>query len=186
MTEENSGNSTKRLVKILVMVGIGIPVLVELMTLFNLLNVQIFGDEKDSNSFDTNITEVRGVGEGDTLFAEQGSKLTIDQLRVEVSTQQWRFTISMTAVDSISQDELQISVDSLNLQSNKTLLGSESRSWEVRQTAPAKVHGEWILPNGDIPTKLYVSIYHQAGEDSTYQLNQEVPLNKVPVRYSKD
>lgn len=186
MSEEKSGNSTKRLVKILVIVGIGVPVLVELMTLFNLINVQIFEDEKDANSQDTNVADVRGFGEGDTLFADQELAVLIDQLRVKVSAQEWRFALGMTSVDSTSQDELRISVDSLRLQSNKILLGDDSSSWEVKQSMPAQVFGEWYLPNGDIPTKLFISTYQQIAEDSTHQVRQEVPLDKIPVRYNQE
>jgi hypothetical protein len=186
MPEEKSNNSTKRLVKILVIVGIGIPVLVELMTLFNLINVQIFEDEKDANSEGFDVEEVRGFNEGDTLFTEYSSPLVIDELRIKVSVQKWRFVLGMTSVDSISQDMLQIGVDSLKLQSDKILSGNENSSWEVTQSKPAKVYGEWELPNGDIPKKLFIGIQQQIGEDSTEKVTQEVPLDKVPVRYNQE
>ena len=51
MSKEKSGESSKRLVKILVILGIGIPVLVELMTLFNLINVQIFEADQQVELF---------------------------------------------------------------------------------------------------------------------------------------
>ncbi|WP_441001380.1 hypothetical protein [Fodinibius sp. SL11] len=185
MTEEKSNDSTKRLVKILVIVGIGIPVLVELMTLFNLINVQIFEDEKDANSQGFDVAEVSGFSEGDTLFANQVSKMVIEELRIKVSAQEWRFALRMTSTDSTSQDNLKISVDSLRLQSNKILLGSDSSSWEVKQV-PIQVHGEWTLPNGDIPTKMFLSMYQPTREDSVEKVTQEVPLDKLPVRYNQN
>ena len=185
MTEETSKNSTKRLVKILVIVGIGIPILVELMTLFNLINVQIFEDNKDTNGKDFNVEDVRGFGEGDTLFADRETTVFIDQLRVKVSAQEWRFALGMTSLDSISQDKLQIGVDSLKLKSNKMLLGNESSSWVVKQSTPAKVYGEWVLPNGDIPTKLFISMNQQVVEDSVNKVTQEILLDKIPVRYNQ-
>ncbi|WP_445664498.1 hypothetical protein [Fodinibius sp. AD559] len=186
MPEEKSDNSTKRLVQILVIVGIGIPVLVELMTLFNLINVQVFEDEKDANSQGFDVEDVRGFGEGDTLFADQESAVLIDQLRVKVSAQQWRFALGMTSIDSISQNRLQIRVDSLSLQSDKMLLGNDSSSWEVRQSKPVKIYGEWDLPNGDIPTKLFISMYQQIAGDSTLQVSRAIPLDKIPVRYNQE
>jgi hypothetical protein len=186
MAEEKSNNSTKKLVKILVIVGIGIPILVELMTLFNLINVQIFEDNKDTNGKDFNVEDVRGFGEGDTLFADRQTAVLINQLRVKVSAQEWRFALGMTSLDSISQDKLQIGVDSMKLKSNRMLLGNESSSWEVKQLAPAKVYGEWQLPNGDIPKKLFISIDQQISEDSTSRISQEVALDKIPVRYNQE
>lgn len=186
MAEEKSNNSTKQLVKFLVIVGIGIPVLVELMTLFNLINVQIFEDDKNAKGKEFNTTDARGFGEGDTLFQDRKNAVLIDQLRVKVSVQEWRFALGMTSVDSISQDKLQIGVDSLKLKSNKILLGNENSSWEVKQSAPAKVYGEWHLPNGDIPKKLFISIYEQVSEDSTNRISQEVSLDKIPIRYNQE
>jgi hypothetical protein len=81
---------------------------------------------------------------------------------------------------------LQIGVDSLKLQSDKILSGNENSSWEVTQSKPAKVYGEWELPNGDIPKKLFIGIQQQIGEDSTEKVTQEVPLDKVPVRYNQE
>jgi hypothetical protein len=156
------------------------------MTLFNLINVQIFEDENDANSNDTNVTDVRGFGEGDTLFSNRASAVFIDQLRVKVSAQEWRFALGMTAVDSVSQDKLQISVDSLKLQSEKLLLANDSNRWEVKPSVPAKVYGEWVLPNGDIPTKIFISTHQPIAADSTHRLSQEVPLEKIPVRYNQE
>lgn len=186
MSEEKSDSSTKQLVKILVIVGIGVPVLVELMTLFNLINVQIFEDEKDANSQGFNVEDVRGFGEGDTLFSDQAFAIVIDELRIKVSAQEWRFALGLTSANSSSQDELEISVDSLRLQSKKMLSGDENNSWEVEQSVPAQVYGEWILPNGDIPTKLFISSYQKTGKDSTKKVSREIPLDKVPVRYNQN
>lgn len=185
MTEEQSNNSTKRLVKILVIVGIGIPVLVELLTLFNLVNVQIFEDDKDANSQGFDVEEVRGFSEGDTLFSDQASPIVLDFLRAKVSAQEWRFAIGLGSTDSVSQNELKISVDSLRLQSKKILLSSDSNSWEVRQSLPAQVYGEWVLPNGDIPTMLFISMDQKITADSTKKVSREVRLGKVPVRYNQ-
>jgi hypothetical protein len=185
MTEEQSNGSTKRLVKILVIVGIGIPVLVELMTLFNLVNVQIFEGENEVDSQEFEIEDVRGFNEGDTLFSNQAA-IVIDELLVKVDAQEWKFVLGLSSTDSISQDKLKIGVDSLSLQSKKNLLANDSNSWKVKQSVPAQVYGEWLLPNGDIPTMLFISIYQQTGEDSLKKVTQQVPLDKIPVRYNQN
>ena len=185
MTEEQSNSSTKRLVKILVIVGIGVPILVELMTLFNLINVQIFEDEKDANSQGFDVEDVRGFSEGDTLFFDQASSLVFDELRIKVSAQEWRFVLGITSSDSISQDILKIGIDSLRLQSGKILSGIDSNRWEVKRLVPAQVYGEWVLPNGDIPEKLFIKMEQKNEENSTKKVTKEVLLDKVPVRYNQ-
>ncbi|MEL7832680.1 hypothetical protein [Fodinibius sp. Rm-B-1B1-1] len=183
MAEETSNNSTKRLVKILVIVGIGIPVLVELMTLFNLINVQIFDDEKSDEQASAKVEEVRGVSEGDTLFKGQPTPIIIDRLRIKVDAQDWRFEIGLRALDSLTQDELQVKVDSLQLQSEEMLLGDQNRFWQIQNQRPLNILAEWELPNGDIPQKLFISAVQVNGENG--RRHEVVPLDKIPVRYNQ-
>lgn len=184
--EDDSGNSTKRLVKILVIIGIGIPVLVELMTLFNLINVQIFEDEQEVNQQKESVAEVRAVEEGDTLFADYSNALTINLLRIKVSAQEWRFALGLNPVDRLDQQQLQVEVDSLRLQSGKILSGTGDNLWEIDDTVIVGMSAEWKLPNGDIPEMLYISSFQYIESDSTKRVQQEVPLRKIPVRYTQE
>ncbi len=184
--EDDSGNSTKRLVKILVIIGIGIPVLVELMTLFNLINVQIFEDEKEVSQQGDDVVEIQEIEEGDTLFADYSNALTINQLRIKVSAQKWRFALGLNPVDSLDQQQLQVEVDSLRLQSGKILPGTGDNPWETEDTVPGEMSAEWELPNGDIPEMLYISSFQYIESDSTKRIQQEVPLGKIPVRYTQE
>lgn len=183
MAEEKTSNSTKRLVKILVIVGIGVPVLVELMTLFNLINVQIFNDEKSDNQDLAKVEDVRGFSEGDTLFADHSVPIVIEKLRIKVDALDWRFELGLRALDSLAQDKLQIKVDSLQLQSNKVLLGDQNRFWQIQHDRPLKILAEWELPNGDIPQRMFISTIQKNGAaDRRYKV---VPLGKIPVRYNQ-
>ncbi len=184
--EDASGNSTKRLVKILVIIGIGIPVLVELMTLFNLINVQIFEDEQEVNQQRESVAEVRAVEEGDTLFADYSNALTINLLRIKVSAQEWRFALGLNPVDRLDQQQLQVEVDSLRLQSGKILSGTGDNPWEIEDTVPVGMSAEWELPNGDIPEMLYTSSFQYIESDSTKRIQQEITLGKIPVRYTQE
>jgi hypothetical protein len=184
--EDASGNSTKRLVRILVIIGIGIPVLVELMTLFNLINVQIFEDEQEVNRQEESVIEVRAIEEGDTLFADYSNALAINLLRIKVSAQEWRFALGLSSVDSLDQRQLQVKIDSLRLQSGKILSGTDDNPWEIEDTVPIEMSAEWELPNGDIPEILYISSFQYIESDSTKRIQQEIPLGKIPVRYNQE
>lgn len=184
--EDASGNSTKRLVKILVIIGIGIPVLVELMTLFNLINVQIFEDEQEVNRQEESVIKVRAIEEGDTLFTDFSNALTINLLRIKVSAQEWRFALGLNSVDSLDQQQLQVKVDSLRLHSGKILSGIGENPWKIEDAVPARMSAEWELPNGDIPEVLYVSSLQYVESDSAKRIQQEIPLGKIPVRYNQE
>lgn len=189
MTENNSNsdspNSTKRLVKILVIVGIGIPVLVELMTLFNLINVQIFEDE-EVRERSAPAAEVRQITEGDTLFRDYRSPVAIELMRINVSAQQWRFELELTTPDSVSQEHLRIEMDSMQLNSGRMLAAGGSSVWQLQEErSPPRLHAEWELPNGDIPRTLYISSIQQMPGDSARRVQQQVPLGNIPVRYNR-
>lgn len=186
MSEETSNSSTKRLVKILVIVGIGIPVLVELMTLFNLIDTQMFGGDEKEIQNQEQTTEVRGISQGDSLFKEHPALVVIDTLRVDVSARDWRFKLGLRAIDSIDQNTLQLQIDSLELQSDKILSAEDVSFWEIVDEVPAAVYGSWELPNGDIPTTLHISSVQAVSSDSSASIQQEVPLDKIPVRYNQD
>lgn len=192
MTENNSRsegkspNSTKRLVKILVIIGIGIPVLVELMTLFNLFNVQLFKDEQEMSEQPESVVEVRQITERDTIFRDYRFPIVVDLLRINVSAQQWRFELGLAFSDSLSQDHLQIEVDSIKLNSGIILSAEEKKSWEIQESPTHRIQTEWVLPNGDIPRIMYISSSQQQQENSAKRVQQEIPLGKIPVRYTRE
>lgn len=187
MTDEKSGSSTKRLVKILVIVGIGIPVIVELMTLFNLVNVQIFEDEKIAKLNNNEaVTQVSTISEGDTLFVHDNAPLVIERFLVKVTPLEWRFEFGLRAVEKFSQQELQIVVDSLRLQSGRVLPGVDYNAWKIEDDRPAKIYKEWKLPNGDVPQKIYISVMQNTPRDSASRTQQVLPIDKIPVRYDQE
>lgn len=186
---DNTGSekTSSKLVPILVIIGIGIPVLVELLTLFNLINVQLFEDEKKDRPVTQSVTEVRGFGEGDTLFANYRSPVVIDEVKIEVSAQQWHFSFELTyPVGANESTPPQISVDSLELQSGKILQKGEFHSWEVEEGEAPEFKANWELPNGDIPLVIFMSSFQPVASDSVQKIQQEVTLDDIPVRYTRE
>ncbi|SMO88982.1 hypothetical protein [Fodinibius sediminis] len=183
--DNGSSSSTKRLVKILVIIGIGIPVLVELLTLFNLVNVQMFEDEENARQPASEaVADVSAVAEGDTLFSDQLYPVRIKEMRVSVSAQQWRFELGLEAMDDVTADQLEIEMDSIRLDSDRVLMGQQV-AWTEVQRRPVSVRGEWTLQNGDIPAALYIGLRYFAGTDSSRHLQREIPLSTIPVRYTR-
>ncbi|MDZ7681271.1 MAG: hypothetical protein U5J63_06020 [Fodinibius sp.] len=104
MTENDSPDSSKvtnkKLVRILVIVGIGIPVLVELLTLFNLVNVQLFSKEEKVHQQEAQPVKVVQVQEGDTLLTDTEFPVVISQMQVRVSARQWQFHLELVQPDT--------------------------------------------------------------------------------------
>lgn len=184
-SRQSSEDSSNRLLKILIAVGIGIPVLIELMTVFNLINVQIFGNgDKEVAKQEQPVVEEQLFAEGDTLFADFGSPLLIEEMRAKVDAQQWRFAIQFNRIDS-SETEQPIKIDSLRLQSGKVLDIQKAYQWD-RTDGKIYISDEWTLPSGDIPVTMYISSDQSMSSDTTERVQQEVKLDNLPVRYNVD
>lgn len=184
-SDQSSNKSTNRLVKILIAVGIGIPVIIELMTVFNLINVQIFGNGDDEEiQQKQSVVEVQRFTEGDTLFADYTSPVFIDEMRVKVSAQQWRFALRLVRLDTLDAEQ-QVKIDSLQLQSGQTMDVQKTYQWQIADSE-SYLSDEWMLPNGDIPVIMYISSDQPFSDDSTEQIQQEVKLDNLPVRYNVD
>lgn len=182
---QSSEESSNRLLKILIAVGIGIPVLIELLTLFNLINVQIFGNSDGGvDHKEEPIAEVQRYAEGDTLFTDYVSPVLLDQMRAKVSAQQWRFSLRLINLDGPNTAQT-IKIDSMRLQSGQLLGVQKTYDWD---TTDGKLHieDEWTLPAGDIPITMYISSTQPASGDTTAYIQQEVKLDNIPVRYNVD
>lgn len=183
--ENSKHNSRKKLVRILVIVGIGIPVLIELMTLFNLINVQIFENDKEIDWQSESVTEVQQFVEGDTLFADQSLPLIIDEMKIKVSAQEWRFALKLTSRDTTIPLKQEVKVDSLELKSGNILTIRNTYSWKSRK-GKSYISDEWELPSGDIPVVLYLSSEQPVRGDSIRFYHQKARLGNIPVRYTRE
>lgn len=182
---QSQEDSTNRLVKILIAVGIGVPVLIELMTLFNLINVQIFGGgDEEINQKEEPVSEVQRFAEGDTLFKDYTSPVLIDEMRAKVSVQQWRFALRLVTLDTWDTVH-PLKIDSLQLQSGQVLDIQKTYDWEPKDTERS-ISDEWILPSGDIPVTLFITSEQPVSGDSSERVQQEVNLDNIPVRYKVD
>lgn len=181
----SDNNSRKKLVRILVIVGIGIPVLIEIMTLFNLINVQIFEKEKEIDWQSEKVTEIQKFVEGDTLFADQSLPLIIDGMKIKVSAQEWRFALKLTSRDTTLPFKQQVKIDSLELKSGNILDVRNTYSWKYSE-GKSYITDEWKLPSGDIPVVLYMGLEQPVSGDSTRFIHQKVQLGNIPVRYTRE
>lgn len=178
-TSNSEEGSKKILIRTLIIVGIGIPVLVELLTLFNLVNVQLFNNETDQMQKKSQPEQAVAFTEGDTLFADSNYPVVISAMQINVSAREWVFELQLLPSDTTIQAPLLVKVDSLELKNSDLL--SNSQEWSGSQPKSMR----WPLPNGQMPVKLYMSAQESVAEDSVRHLYQEVPLDNIPVRYSR-
>lgn len=184
-TTSDSGKwSNKKLVRILIIVGIGIPVLVELLTLFNLINVQIFEGEQELEQKEESVVEVRKLAEGDTLFTDYASPVIVESMKVKVSARDWRFELIFAYPGGVEKFNPKVRVDSMRLNSGRILQASDSYERQTSGEVP-RIRAEWELPSGDIPQMLFIRSVQAVSEDSNQTVYKEIPIGNIPVRYSR-
>jgi len=179
----NEKGSNKKLVRILVIIGIGIPVIVELLTLFNLVNVRFF-EEKDKAESSQQV-EVRKFSQGDTLFSETAVPLVIDDLSMKVNPQKWNFKLTLSTIDELEGQGFKLRVDSLKL-SNEDIL-RDSKGWEAEGKGKLNQTLEWDLPSGEIAKILYTTFQTSSpSQEDMSKITKEIHLGNLPVRYTSD
>jgi len=180
---QESAGSNKKLVRWLIILGIGIPVILELLTMFNLVKVQLWEEDKAPVREIPESEITQGLEAGDTLYTVRQSVITIDDMRMDVDPQTWRFEVKLVFYDD-SQLQTVVSVDSLLLNSGTVIPGGGQLKWETEdEDEKMEAEFEWEVPSGDIPQLLYLTLKEGFGPDSAKRINREVRLGRIPVRY---
>jgi len=178
-----SGSGTKWL-RILIVVAIGIPVLLEVSTLYNLVKVHIWGKDEAPVEETQPAEEIREYISGDTLVADP--PLVLRDMRISVSPTEWNFRLILETAEKPST-EYQVLIDSLELNSGERLANGRSAGWMFRPESKTYLHAEtWQIPNGDIPRNLKFRVRENYYSDSAKVRNEKIRLGPIPVRYRSD
>lgn len=172
--QNDEDRSTKRLVWVLVVIGIGIPVLVEVVTLSGLVTNRLIGQEADAP--DTPPV----VRVGSELLPEVPLQARIVATRVTPRSQQWVFELELRVQNETS------SPYRLRLGPVETKAGTvapDTTTRRLRSGETGTFRAQWTLPPGEEPAYLTVAARRIGEADSTaHAVERRVRLGKVPVR----
>lgn len=164
--------SRRTLIRILVGLGIGIPVVVEGLTLLGLVGDQFGGDGSDGT--DTATAADNGVGVGDELLP--GTAPTETVVEGYVTGDDWTFTLVVT-VDNGSDRTYELRLGAVTTEDGDRVDGGRGTG-SIEPGESASVTGQWSLPEGSTPES--VDVVAVAG-DAT-EVERQVRLGKFPVR----
>jgi len=184
---EASSGSQKYLVRILLLVAIGVPVILEFLTFFNLIKFRLWDGEKRDQQEQVQKTEhkVREFSVGDTLFAESSVLITLQDMHIYVSPKTWKFEMKLRVMGA-SQD-FKFSIDSLGLENGERVPVEELSEHETEEeSGTQEIEGEWTIPNREVPNELFITIHKRASADSVAKIHKRVPISKPVVRYHHD
>lgn len=186
---KESAGIKKKWLRILIIVAIGIPVLLELSTLFNLVKVQFWGKEEPENGRVQTENGVREVTAGDTLSIDREFMLIFQEMRIGVSPGRWEYKLELETTGE-TDEPFRIFIDSLELNSGVTISGKVASEEWVTETEDKwgniEMGQAWEIPDGDIPRTLFMRLEKRVAADSVARIRKRVPLGPIPVRYQSD
>jgi hypothetical protein len=193
MTSRNSTSETEKdstpkwLVRILVIVGIGVPVLIELFTFSGLISNHLFESSEDQG--ETSATESKAIGPstistGDTLFVGSSVPLVIRNLQLEIYPDKWVFTVRLSPEKS-KNIETSTLIQALHTQ-NRVRDKEKVLNWGAADTAAKTV--TWTLESSERPVGIEFSnkAVSQKGGGATDTGDTEYfKFGHIPANYYK-
>ncbi|MGD8426331.1 MAG: hypothetical protein PVH63_01810 [Balneolaceae bacterium] len=193
MPEEPSKNneppvSKKYWLRALIIIAIGVPVILEFLTFFNLIKFRLW-DEKETarqEEVQPEGDQLRKFSIGDTLLVDSGTVVTLEEMQINVSPESWKFEVKLRAMGTV-QSGLGFDIDSVGLETGIRVPVKQVAKSEVEiESGSIEMEGEWVIPNREVPNELFITFRKRVSEDSVINMHKRIPINKPAVRYHKE
>ncbi len=171
------GSSRRTLLRILIALAFGIPILVELFTFLGLIEVSLLGGDGGDGGTTTTTTAETDVGIGDELLPASTPTETVTD--AYVSTDTWTFVLAVE-VENTGDAPYQLYLTGVTT-AEGTQVQETARSDRIDPGATGSVTARWDIPEGEQPdTARAVGITYEDG--SGQSVARDVPLSRVPLR----
>lgn len=171
--ERPGGIDRRTLIRILVGLGIGIPVLIEALTLLGLVG-DLFGPGDGETPTPTETAT--GVGVGDELLPETPATDTVES--AFIALEGWTFTM-VVGIENTTDRTYELRLRSVTTDGGATVRGG-GESDPVPPGESGSVTGSWDLPEGSSPAS--VDVVSIARDGTVTKVDRTVTLGSVPVR----
>lgn len=157
----------RTLIRLLVGLGIGVPVAIEVATFLGLFGSRVADGDGTPTPTDTGTPPADAVGVGDELLP--GTPQTDTVTEAAVRTEEGARVFIMTvAVENDTELGYELRLDALATEAGTTVTGG-GRSEELEPGERATVTGRWELPTGGTPEAVIVvaTLVHPDGRRET-------------------
>ncbi|NIB98021.1 hypothetical protein [Halobacterium sp. R2-5] len=175
---EEAGLVSRRwLIRVLVGLGIGVPVAVEASTLLRMVASRLGGDGGAPTT--ERRTTQQGTGIGDELLPETEPADTLEDAQVRVGDDAWHFEATVR-VENTGDAPYTLELGTVTT-SDGTRVGGGASSGRVEPGDTRTFTSAWSLPAAENPQSVtVVGITHAEGGDE--RTERDVRLGHVPVR----
>jgi len=167
----------KTLIRLLVAVAIGVPLIVEAGTFVGLVDQHLGGDDDPTTT--TTTLDGRAVGVGDDLLPDTAQVERVTGAAVYADGD-WRFELSV-AVNNTGDRPYTLRLGSLTTESGDRVEGAFSTG----RLAPGEsttLTATWSIPSGSSPATVDAKAFTY-GENETEATTATVRFGSVPVQY---
>lgn len=158
-----------RLLRAIIVLAIGVPILIEAVTLAGLVGGPIHGD---GNATAT----PAGVGVGDEFLPETPANETVTTASVTAGDDGWQFVLAV-AVENVSNRSYELALTAVRTSEGTTRAGTSSTG-PIGPGGSGTVTATWRVPAGEQPSVVTARVGRGNDPPATYQ----VRLTAVPVQ----
>lgn len=179
MFDDVDGPEQKTLIRVLIIVGIGLPILIEIATFGSLLGHHLTGDAGGETAAGTPTAEPTGAGVGDPILEESAVTARIASASVVTADDGWRFTLTVNVTNTAS-DTAAVRLDSVTTRNGQTRTdGASTERLATNQTGA--VTKSWLLPPGERPDTVTMTLLVYPDEGTAQSTQYTVALGDIPV-----
>ncbi|MFA1611183.1 hypothetical protein [Halobellus rubicundus] len=181
MSDADDDVSRRWLIRILVGLGIGIPIAIEATTFLGLIRERLFGgDGSESEATATTTTSPpQGVGIGDELLPETAPTEIVTDAVVHISDDgSWTFEL-VVDVENAGEAPYELRLSTVTTDDGTTV-EERASSGQIPPGETRELTNTWELPTGESPASLAVTAvtYRESGATVT---DRTVRLENVPA-----
>ena len=169
------------LVRALVAVGIGLPLLIEVATFGGMLSHHLAGGQPDATADATTPEERTAVEEnvvGDEVLTAAQPTVEIRRASVVTTDDGWQFVLTLS-VSNPGPEPTAVRLDAVTTRKGVTVDG-RGTTGRLAPGESGRVTGSWLLPAGERPASVRVAVV-TGPPDATETTSSAVPLGDIPV-----
>jgi hypothetical protein len=179
MFDDVDGPEQKTLLRLLIIVGIGLPILIEVVTFGSMMGHHLLGDTGGEAVPETPTAEPAGAGVGDPILESANVSARIDTASVVTADEGWRFTLTVN-VTNTGSDPAAVRLDSVTTRNGETIEGAASTG-QLSAEGTDDVTKSWLLPPGERPDAVSVTVLMYPDGGAVQSTQYTVALGDIPV-----
>lgn len=173
----------RNFIRLLIGLGIGIPILIEAATFFGLIERHFFTSGPRDGESPTPTTPTREpVRIGDELLPETPLDERLRSASLEAQQGQWLLTLGVE-VENPTETEYEFRLGTVTL-TNQDQIEGGGTTGRIPTFETRSMLGTWMLPEGSTPERVEATEIAFAADGSSRETTASVPLSKIPVSSS--